>query len=187
MAAQPRRRTHNLSHTRLSLPGARCFLTVCVKNRDTGLTRNSLAEQLLAATETVFASPDAELLAGVLMPDHVHLLFKVGDRLSFNQLLGKWKTKTGLALRTHGLAWQRSAFEHRLRPEEAVERYGLYIFLNPHRARLLAPTETWPYCRIWAPGILRFVGLLEEGRGPPAEWLGEVEAWRSTSPAFPRR
>lgn len=61
------------------------------------------------------------------MPDHIHLLFSLGSRLSLSQVIQKFKSKTKQALNSHDLKWQANFFEHRLRPDVEMEQFALYI------------------------------------------------------------
>lgn len=113
-------------------------------------------------------------MAATIMPDHLHLLFKLGDRLSFGQVVGKLKTLA----RDRGRAkwkFQEDGYEHQLRPVDSMEDYGFYIFMNPYRARLLAMDQTWPCWVCPDSRQFRFVQYLGAGGLPAPEWLSEVE------------
>jgi REP element-mobilizing transposase RayT len=54
-----------------------------------------------AVTEVIDAqveSADFRLLCATIMPDHVHLLIALGDRLSLSQTIGKFKALTSRIL-----------------------------------------------------------------------------------------
>jgi putative transposase len=145
----PARRTARLRLGRVSVPHARYFLTFCAQDRAPVLASESAAPAI-AATLRALHGTDFELLAATLLPDHVHLLFALGPRLTLSQTMGKFKALT----RDHGRTawrWQDNGYEHRLHTDESAEDYAFYIFMNPYRARL-RPDGT-----------------------PPAPWLGEVE------------
>lgn len=114
-----------------------------------------------------------EILASIVMPDHVHLLFELGAHLRLGQALAKFKTFA----RDRGFArwrWQEESFEHRLRAHESAESYAFYIFMNPYRANLLTLRERWPWWYCPHPKLLMFLsGIGDEAL--PREWIGEVE------------
>ena len=85
-----------------------------------------------------------QLRAGVVMPDHVHLLFRLGEKLTFSQVMGRFKAKTRRPIFEYGLLWQQNVFEHRLRPDEKVLPVLHYIFMNPYRKGLTGMDERWP-------------------------------------------
>ena len=83
------------------------------------------------------------LRAGVVMPDHVHLLFRLGECLTFSQVIGRFKAKTMRPVLECGLMWQQNVFEHRLRPDVEVLPILHYMFMNPYRKGLIGANERW--------------------------------------------
>ena len=79
------------------------------------------------------------------MPDHIHLLVTVGERLSLGQCVGRLKAKTRYLLSAASLRWQGNYFEHRLKADEPIETVLRYMFLNPYRANLLKLAEAYPW------------------------------------------
>jgi len=169
----PLRQTHRLHAHRLSLPSTAYFVTCCTVSRKPGLTGGTLSSALRSADTTADSSGDAVLLAFTVMPDHVHWLFHLGERLSLGRMIGRWKAATRATLAAAGLAWQRDYFEHRLRPDEDHEAYARYIHLNPYRASLLAPHEAWPHWCCPTPARFRFTEHLDPGGGIPPEWIAD--------------
>jgi putative transposase len=89
-----------------------------------------------------------DLEAYCIMPDHVHALI-AGDAAResdlhtvvhrFKQRLGyEFKSRTGQSL------WQRSYYDHVLRPNEQAQLHAAYIIANPVRAGLVATPSRWP-------------------------------------------
>jgi hypothetical protein len=113
------------------------------------------------------------------MPDHVHVLFQLGKRLSLDRTISKLKGRTAALVDSFGLVWQRNFFEHQLQQDELLEKFALYIFLNPYRAGLISFEQSWPG---WIPGNLcrfEFEQHLRPGGLPWPEWLGEVQGIES--------
>jgi REP element-mobilizing transposase RayT len=110
------------------------------------------------------------LLCAVIMPDYLHLLVVLGERLTLGKAVQRLKAKTSARLRVAGLAWERSFFDRQMRPGDDRLAVFRYIYLNPYRAGLLTVSEPWPhyYCRDeeWS----WFRGLLHVDR-PYPEWL----------------
>ena len=113
----------------------------------------------------------ASIMAATVMPDHMHVLLQLGERLTIGQLVGKLKAKTKTALAQHGLRWQENFYEHRLRPDELANGYAFYIFMNPYRAGLIKRHTLWPYWQCPASARFDFQSLLEDGLYPPREWV----------------
>jgi len=104
------------------------------------------------------------------MPDHVHVIFTLGTKLSAGQCVGQWKSDARRAM-VYRNDWLRDFYEHRLRADEPVEDYALYVFLNPCRAGLIGADETWPWWWAPEPAMFRFTELLGANCSPPQEWI----------------
>lgn len=165
-----RRRTDKLHKGRLSIPGARYFVTFVTRHREPWLSRTRSADAVLNALRSWHEENDGAIHAATVMPDHVHVVFALGARLSAGQCVGRWKSDVRRAC-DYRHEWSRDFFEHRLRAEEPLEDYGLYLFLNPYRARLARANEPWPWW--WAPEarVFRFFEMLSTDGTPPPEWI----------------
>lgn len=164
------RQTGQLHTRRSSEPEARYFVTLVTRGREPWLGVKSHAEATLGVMQDWHREGDGLLLAATIMPDHAHVLFELGRRLTVGQCVGRWKTEARKAT-GYTEEWQRDFWEHRLRAEEDAEEYALYTFLNPYRARLVGAGETWPWW--WAPEMRRFkfAELLGSKAVPPQEWI----------------
>jgi len=121
------------------------------------------------------AAGDAEILAATVMPDHVHLLLTLGQRLSIGQTIGKFKALA----REQGRAawkWQDDGFEHRVRDIESIEDYAFYIFMNPYRANLVGPNSRWHSWLCPNPFLFQFTGKLPPDGVLPIEWFHIVDS-----------
>ncbi len=105
-----------------------------------------------------------------IMPDHIHVLAILGERLPLGRSIQRLKAKTSEGLRAERIDWERDFFDHRLRASDDALDVFLYIYLNPYRAHLARRMDRWPwfYCRPqdweW------FHSYLDQDR-PPPEWL----------------
>ena len=168
----PQRRTEDLRRGRISLPGARYFITVCARRPASVLTEKPVGAALQVAVAGLFPDDDAAVLCSTVMPDHLHLLVQLGERLSVGRVVAKFKSATTVTLREKGLDWQRNFFEHRLRPTDKADLYARYIFMNPYRAGLLAANDVWPWWRLNESVEFDFLQHLRAGV-PPNEWMDE--------------
>jgi len=117
---------------------------------------------------------DGTVLAATVMPDHVHVLYALGRKLTAGQCVGRWKSTLRRAI-NFTEEWQRDFWEHRLRPDEAAEDYAFYIFMNPYRAGLIPATAVWQ--RWWRPAAepFGFERHLDSSGTPQPEWLSWPE------------
>lgn len=116
---------------------------------------------------------DWRLLAGVVMPDHVHVLFTLGERLPLDRVIAKFKSRARSADAVW--RWQANVFEHRLRADENAEDYAFYVFMNPYQAGLADVKMPWPGWLRGAEWRWRFEDGLSAAGAPPGEWLDRVE------------
>ena len=89
-----------------------------------------------------------ELRAWVVMPNHVHVLFKVGTA-SMSDTVEAWKKHTGrLAnklLRKQGAFWAEDYFDVFMRDAQHEGKTVRYIENNPTRAKLVLDPKDWPW------------------------------------------
>ena len=102
------------------------------------------------------------------MPDHIHWLCTLGERLTLSQTISKFKS---LAKIEHD--WQRNYYDHRLRSDVAKEPFSKYIFLNPYRKSLLEHDQAWPWWTLNRNEHPEFVTHLGDEKYPPPEWLSQ--------------
>ncbi len=123
------------------------------------------------------ASGDLVWLAGTVMPDHLHLIFELGDRLPLDRVIAKLKGNITRTLHRSSApgGWQENVFEHRLRINEQAESYAFYIFMNPYRAGLCPLTDAWPWWVCTDENRFRFLARRRANGSPQPEWLAESE------------
>jgi REP element-mobilizing transposase RayT len=166
----PVRQTDNLHKGRLSIAGAQYFITLVARDRKPWLTGPTACGTTLKVLQGWHAENQGRILAATIMPDHVHVLFELGGRLTVGQTIARWKTETRKGIE-YAEDFQRDFWEHMLLKVEDIEDYALYIFLNPYRAALLPPGRSWPGW--WTPDArqFRFTSALDEHGAPPQEWI----------------
>jgi putative transposase len=159
-----------LSRGRYSVAGEEYFLTFNLQRPQSGLCQPALLTRLLAALRTSETDGAWATRTAVVMPDHLHLLVRLGGRVPLGEAVRRYKGRLTVALREYGLCWQRSFFDHRLRHGEDCLPVFLYIFLNAYRAGLVKIGERWPgyYC---ASDDWEWFGSLAENGVPFPEWL----------------
>ena len=92
---------------------------------------------------------DVESLAFVVMPDHLHWLFQLGDSRPLDRVIQSMKSHTAKIINSHrGMSgdavWQPGYFDRALRVEEEVRAIARYIVANPLRAGLCRQIGDYP-------------------------------------------
>jgi len=89
-----------------------------------------------------------ELRAWVVMPNHVHILFKIGDKPMGNVIAG-WKEYTTRAanklLNRRGKFWAADYWDTFMRSPEHELLARNYAELNPVKAGLVRAAKDWPW------------------------------------------
>jgi putative transposase len=171
-----------MSHYRRNyVEGGTYFFTVVTYHRrrilDTGLARSCLRN----AIETIRRDRPFEIIAFVLLPEHLHTVWQLpsGDanystrwRRIKEEFTEQYLAAGGTELwqtrsrRHHGERgiWHRRFWEHTIKSPEELERCCKYIHWNPKKHGLVSSLENWPYS-----SFHRFVTLGEYEPG----WGGE--------------
>jgi len=119
------------------------FVTICVQNREAVLANE---EAFVAFKNAAMRMRDWTVLAGVLMPDHLHVLVapaedrdaKLGN---FSGAINRWMRQELRA----SWKWQRGSFDRLLRSGESLHDKWLYVEDNPVRAGFVKHHLDWPY------------------------------------------
>jgi len=122
-----------------------------------------------------FAGERYDLIAWVVMPNHVHLLIRVYEGVSLGKIVQSWKSYTGRRIRammeesrasapqSQGV-WMREYWDRYVRDERHFEAVVRYIHDNPVKAGLVGKAEDWP----WS-SAREFAEIAEQALGDPGE------------------
>lgn len=138
----------DLRKGRVSLPHHVYHVTTCTDARrplfqDFPCGRLLVAEMRQLSDQGVLLS-----VAWVLMPDHLHWLFQLQERLTLAQAIKQLKARS--AIRINGLlgrqgpVWQRDYYDHAIRRDEDLRAVARYIIANPLRAGLVQHIGDYP-------------------------------------------
>ena len=87
--------------------------------------------------------------AWVLMPDHLHWLFTLGDRADLPTTLNRFKSGSAHAVRRlysePPRIWQSGFSDHGIRADEDLRSIARYIVANPLRAGLCESVGDYPW------------------------------------------
>ncbi len=94
-----------------------------------------------------------QLLAWVVMPNHVHVLFQPNVGWTLSQIVASWKSFTGrrLAALAPGSTefgnriWHREYWDRFIRDQKHFDAAKAYIHQNPVKAGLVAQAKEWPW------------------------------------------
>jgi putative transposase len=157
------------------VPGGTVFLTVVTGEREPLFSDPVNVERLRDALREVHAEWPFEITAAVVLPDHMHFLWRLppGDD-AYSKRVGKMKveftTRFGDAERARSASqikhresgvWQRRFWEHTIHDDDDFQNHLDYIHYNPVRHRHVTCPHAWPYST--------FAKWVESG-DYPADW-----------------
>ena len=94
-----------------------------------------------------------DLLAWVVMPNHVHAVVRPLPGFSLSQILKSWKgfsaREANRLLKRQGEFWQSESYDHLIRDDDDLRRCCHYTTMNPVNARLCAQQEDWQWSSVY--------------------------------------
>lgn len=98
------------------------------------------------------------------MPDHFHLIFRLGDTWSLQKFVKLFCQFTSKQMNSlvgrNGRYWTHGYYQHRVRDEQDLRNQVGYVLRNPVAAGFVGEERDWPY--VWRMGgEKRGVGLGE--------------------------
>ena len=151
-----RAKSHRLRKGRYSEKGRAYHVTTTTYNRMPLFQDWRLGRFVVHALRHSQNQNQAETLAFVVMPDHLHWLFMLGNALSLSTLMSRLKGRSGRQVRqTLGAArptWQHGFYDHAIRRDEDLRATARYIVANPLRAGLVTDIGDYPlWDAVWLP------------------------------------
>ncbi|MBI3223100.1 MAG: transposase [Nitrosomonadales bacterium] len=140
------------SYRRAYLPGGIYFFTVVTFNRVPVFTDEHRVEILRQAFRKVMATRPFEIDAMVILPDHLHCIWRMleGDAdyssrwREIKKAVSRQISATTNA-RNERMVWQRRFWEHAIRDEEDWRRHMDYIHYNPVKHGLASRPGEWAW------------------------------------------
>ena len=137
------KRQKNLRIGRFSQTNQIYHITFTTKNR-VPIFKNFLNSRILI---NIFRQLDKQqysaTLAFVIMPDHVHWLFQLGDKHLLHNVIKTAKSKATIQIGQQ--IWQAGYYDHAIRKDEDIAHVARYIIANPVRAGLVKRVGDYPH------------------------------------------
>jgi putative transposase len=109
----------------------------------------SLARVVISEMRRLHEAEVLHSLAWVVMPDHVHWLFQLGDLVTLSTAMKAFKARSAQRLNEKlvrsGPIWQKAYYDHALRGDEDMQGIARYIVGNPLRAGLVDRIGDYPH------------------------------------------
>jgi len=138
-----------LRRGRTSIPGQTYLVTTTTHQRSLIFKDSGSAALAARSLHGLGVWRDTELLAWVLMPDHLHLLITLSHAETLQGVVQKVKSNTARELKSNNLdlgqVWASAFHDRALRRDEDIRDVARYMVLNPVRAGLVARVGDYPY------------------------------------------
>ena len=137
----PEKGFHFLRKCRWSKSGQYYFITSSTNKRKPILASAAVFEILRESVEWMETNHRWEWHCFVCMPDHIHIVFKLGDGHSLAGVMKSFKSFTSRRinklLQLDGVVWQDQYYDHLIRGEEDFWASMEYCYYNPLKKGLL--------------------------------------------------
>ena len=133
----------NLRKGRVSLPNQAYLVTIITASRQPVFTSFIAARVAVRCFHDKDVVRQAQTLAFVVMPDHVHWLLQLEEEGSLSEIVRVYKAKVSLILQQR--IWQRGFHDHALRDDEDLHDIARYIVANPLRSGLAKSIGEYPH------------------------------------------
>jgi len=139
---------------RVSLPGHAYVLTTSTEQRRPLFKNPILGRIVVKEMRRLHEQQAVNSLAFVIMPDHLHWLFILGEGWTLAQLARTLKGRSARIIsqqenyqkgqKNIQPVWQRGYYDHSVRDDEDLHRMARYIVANPLRAGLVKQLSNYP-------------------------------------------
>lgn len=133
----------------VSLAGTAYLVTVVSEGREPVFLDLFAARALVCELRNSDEQALTSSLAFVVMPDHLHWLFQLGET-SLSSVLRRLKSRSAIRInrlrgRPGARVWQKGYYDHALRGDEPLRDVARYIVGNPLRAKLVEKLGDYPH------------------------------------------
>ncbi|MGH8500536.1 MAG: REP-associated tyrosine transposase [Methylococcales bacterium] len=145
------------NYRRAWVPGGTYFFTVNLLERRRCLLVEHI-DALRAAFRDAYRARPFEIIAIVILPDHLHCVWRLPEGDADNSIrwshikagftrrlqIDEYRSPVRLAKRERGI-WQRRFWEHLIKDEQDLIHHVNYIYINPVKHGEVSLASDWPY------------------------------------------
>ncbi len=133
----------NLRIGRFSQPNQIYHVTFTTKNRQPIFKNFANARLVIQVLKQSDELQHTNTLTFVVMPDHVHWLFALGNKHQLHDVVKTIKSK--ISIKIGKPIWQAGYYDHAIRKDEDIVTIARYIIANPIRAGLVKRVGDYPH------------------------------------------
>lgn len=138
----------NLTKGRYSQARQIYHVTICTENRRDWFYDLQCGRIVIHQMRHLHEQNSLKSMAWVVMPDHLHWLFQLGDGKTLSGVIKQFKATSAMEVNAFllrkGRLWRRGFYNHALRNEENIRQIARYIVANPLRSGLVEKIGDYP-------------------------------------------
>ena len=135
-----------MQYRRLYHAGGTYFFTVVTHQRKPILIDETVRVALRQSILTVREKYPFEILAWVLLPDHMHTIWRLPENdVNFSERWRQIKRQSQYLLGNHVKLWQNRFWEHLIRDELDFAQHFDYVHFNPVKHGYAAQVADWEF------------------------------------------
>jgi putative transposase len=139
----------DLRKGRISLPGQYYHVTISTEKRIQLFTNLGDCQPKVRVLAEMEKGGLVFNYAWVLMPDHLHWIFKLGEDESLSEVVRRFKGRSSRDIHKNtkhsSAVWQSAFFDHAIRADEDLRQLAEYVIQNPVRAGLVSDVGRYPF------------------------------------------
>ena len=151
----PKRKNIRLKDFDYSRPNYVYFITICAAKSQKTFLNKIRANSIVDSLDFLRNKKNILIFAYCLMPDHLHLLISLPEKLeSLSKIIKDFKsytTKTYREQTNRNRLWQRRFYDHIVRKQEDLTQICEYILNNPVRKGLIEDSKDYEYSGLLDP------------------------------------
>ena len=134
---------------RYSTPGLVYLITAVTRNRQKTFIEDQFARILINSLKKSDEHEYSSTLGFVVMPDHLHWIFKLGNEKCLSYVIKFVKGRSANTINKYSqkrnFQWQPGFHDHVIRNDENMMSVMRYVIANPIRAGLVESIGDYPY------------------------------------------
>jgi REP element-mobilizing transposase RayT len=149
---KPEKGSRMLRKGRRSFPGSTYFITAAKHPSADTLDNQSCFDVIQSTLNNLENEGVFEWFALTVMPDHVHLIIRLGKDINLSDAVKRFKGSSSLRINKQrgkrGSLWYQGFHDRMVRNHEPLSEYARYLYENPRRKGLVADPGKWPYSKV---------------------------------------
>lgn len=149
MRQNPNKGHNQLRKGRWSTPGTYYSVTLATFHREPLLTTPGTPRIIFQCFDWLETDKRLEWLCIMVMPDHIHAVFRLQNKQTLSALIQSFKKFTAKQINAklgkNGSLWQKNYYEHGIRRDESLNKIVGYCYENPVRKGLVKHPKDYPY------------------------------------------